>query len=382
MVGQEKVNTGIAFSGGGFRATLFHVGSLWRLNELGWLPKLSRITSVSGGSITAGVLAHRWKKLHFPDGCSIADNFREQVADPLQAFCSHLVDVPAIIKGLLWPFASAGDFVADSYDRHLFHGATLQDLPADGEGPRFIFYGTSYQTGVSVRLTRRYLSDYKLGRLPNPDLPLSKAVAISSAFPPLLAPIMVKTDPRKWQDPIGTSLQNQDTYRRKMYLTDGGVYDNMGIEAIWKDCETILVSDAGAPLATEPNPWLLKWSYVAGALRVLGITTEQTRALRKRMLIEKYKTDDDTHRDGSYWGIATHIDNYKLGDPHFKVMVNDNSITESLKFMRTRLNSFSPAEQGRLINWEYALTDAAMRRHVIAEDTPLGTWPIESFPLT
>ncbi len=33
---------GLALSGGGFRATLFHLGSLWRLNELGYLPKLDR----------------------------------------------------------------------------------------------------------------------------------------------------------------------------------------------------------------------------------------------------------------------------------------------------------------------------------------------------
>ena len=36
------------------------VGVLWRLNELGWLPKLTRVASVSGGSITAGVLALNW----------------------------------------------------------------------------------------------------------------------------------------------------------------------------------------------------------------------------------------------------------------------------------------------------------------------------------
>jgi NTE family protein len=42
-------------SGGGHRAMLFHLGVLWRLNEIGWLPKLNRISSISGGSITASV---------------------------------------------------------------------------------------------------------------------------------------------------------------------------------------------------------------------------------------------------------------------------------------------------------------------------------------
>lgn len=44
---------------------LFHVGAFWRLNELALLPKLARISSVSGGSITAGVLGHHWSQLAF-----------------------------------------------------------------------------------------------------------------------------------------------------------------------------------------------------------------------------------------------------------------------------------------------------------------------------
>jgi len=55
---------GLALSGGGFRATLFHCGALWRLNELGYLQKLARVSSVSGGSITAGLLGLKWPKLH------------------------------------------------------------------------------------------------------------------------------------------------------------------------------------------------------------------------------------------------------------------------------------------------------------------------------
>jgi NTE family protein len=42
----------LCLSGGGFRAMLFHLGTLWRLNEFGYLPKLKLISSVSGGSIT------------------------------------------------------------------------------------------------------------------------------------------------------------------------------------------------------------------------------------------------------------------------------------------------------------------------------------------
>ena len=64
---QRQPQEGIALclSGGGYRAMLFHTGSLWRLNEAGLLAKLDRISSVSGGSITAGVLGLAWSQLAF-----------------------------------------------------------------------------------------------------------------------------------------------------------------------------------------------------------------------------------------------------------------------------------------------------------------------------
>ncbi len=56
---------GLSLSGGGYRATLFSLGSLIRINESGLLKKIKTITSVSGGSITSGKLNHAWKNLHF-----------------------------------------------------------------------------------------------------------------------------------------------------------------------------------------------------------------------------------------------------------------------------------------------------------------------------
>ena len=54
----DKLEPGVALclSGGGYRAMVFHIGAIWRLNELRYLAKLDRVSSVSGGSITAGVL--------------------------------------------------------------------------------------------------------------------------------------------------------------------------------------------------------------------------------------------------------------------------------------------------------------------------------------
>lgn len=140
------------------------------------------MTSVSGGSITAGVLASRWRQLTF-DGGGSAGNFKDVVVAPLREFCARNIDVLAGLIGAL-PFASGADVTCKRYRKYLFGDATLQDIPADAAVPHFVFYATSLQTGVSVRLSRKRIGDYKVGELPAPDVSLAQAVAASSAFPP------------------------------------------------------------------------------------------------------------------------------------------------------------------------------------------------------
>ena len=157
--GAEGVEPGIALalSGGGFRATLFHCGALCRLDELGVLSRLDRISSVSGGSITAGVLAARWSALQFEGG--VAKDLRELVILPLQAFCRRTVDVPAIGLGTLLPGRRPSDLLQAEYAEHLYGATTLQDLP---DRPRFVFNATNLATGVSFRFSKPYAGDYRI----------------------------------------------------------------------------------------------------------------------------------------------------------------------------------------------------------------------------
>jgi len=53
---------GLALSGGGFRATLFHLGMIRFLREANILPKVTHITSVSGGSILGAHLVLNWHR--------------------------------------------------------------------------------------------------------------------------------------------------------------------------------------------------------------------------------------------------------------------------------------------------------------------------------
>ena len=70
--------------------------------------------------------------------------------------------------------------------------------------------------------------------------------------------------------------------------------------------------------------------------------------------------DSDAARKGAYWGIRTDIANYHVPDalpcPHDRTM--------ALAEIATRLKRLDDVTQQRLINWGYAVTDAALRAHV------------------
>lgn len=366
-----RTGMGLALSGGGFRATLFGLGSLWRLNELGLLRKMTRITSVSGGSLAAGVLAAHWFDLEF-DAAGRATNFNDIVALPLRRYCSRTLDWKVALLGLL-PFCSAARLASKSYAKHLSRmrngrGATLADLPKSGVGPDFVFYATCLQTGSSFRFSREGLHDWKLGAIKKPELPLATAIAASAAFPPLLAPLELRTDPTRWirkKDILG--LADADAIRAKLVLADGGVYDNMGIEALWKTMQCVLVSDAGAPFEMVATPWH-NWFGQLGKVR--DILVQQTRALRKRMLMADLKAVPGPRYAGAYWGIGTQIENYALESR----LCRDTQVTRRLQLVSTRLKALNATTQEQLINWGYALADAAIRCHVDPK-APMGSLP-------
>ena len=369
---------GLALSGGGFRATLFHVGSLWRLNELGLLKQIDELTSVSGGSIVAAYLGCQWHKLQF-DSHGVATNFPAVIVQPITDFCKRTIDVGTILGGLLNPIKHPSQLLINKYGTYLFGDATLQDLPDTGGGPRFTIYATSLQTGASVRFTKAYLGEYHLGKIDNPTFKLALAVAASSAFPPPLCPVRVDVDASAWRRSAISDLNDDAYLKSTMWLADGGVYDNLGLERLVKNCDTIFVSDAGAPFARQRKMIGSRLSMLARTKRTLDIMSEQVRALRMRDLIKRFI--DGTKR-GAYWGIGTTIGDYPLRRNHLApALVRDSDTTRAIAKMRTRLNTFRDREQGVLINWGYSLTDAALRSRYDANLAAATTLPIPAFPI-
>jgi NTE family protein len=352
----------LCLSGGGYRAMLFHVGVLLRLNELGLLPELKRISSVSGGSITAGVLALNWDKLDFKDG--ISTRLDTELVKPIRELARHTIDVPAILKGIFW-FGSIGDKIAGYYRKYLFKSATLQNITSE---PRFVFNATNLQSGVLWRFMKPYMRDYRVGEVKLPTIELATAVAASSAFPPVLSPVVLKLDPKAFTSKSGTDLQT-DEYCERVILSDGGVYDNLGLETAWKRYQTILVSDAGLGFKAQPKVYR---NWISQAVRTLFTIDNQVRGLRRRQIVGAYYDGD---RKGAFWTIEA-----KVGDPD-AVSEEGRGKLSDLALIPTRLKRIDDVTQERLINWGYTVCDAGLRRHMDSGLPEPGGLPYPARPV-
>jgi len=362
---------GLCLSGGGYRATLFHLGVLWRLAELGYLGTkerdgkhgpmgtLQRVSSVSGGSIIAGVLGLAWDDLRVDDD-DLLDRFRELVVAPIEDFASKTTI--SIWSGMFAAIVnSVNNSVVRVYRKRLYGKKTLQDLP---DSPMFVINATNLQSGALWRFSKPYTRDWRVGEIKNPTDPIAKVVGASSAFPPFLSPARFRYRESQFTPGSGADLQ-KPPFTTRPTLSDGGVYDNMGLETVFKNFQTVIVSNAGGGYKSKKRivgDWALQ-SY-----RVMSTIDNQVRSLRKRMLISSLASKK---KWGVYWSIRSDIAGYpatdKLDCPHDR--------TRKLADIATDLAAKDRTTQRRLINWGYAICDAGIRSWV--ED---GLPPPADFP--
>jgi len=336
----------LCLSGGGYRAMLFHLGTLWYLSDAGYLPKLDRVSSVSGGSITAGVLATRWNELHF-DAHGRATNFAELVVVPVRQMANTTVDAGGVILGLLTPGTTVSDRIIRSYKNILFGDATLQDIV---DRPRFVINATSVQTGSLFRFSKPYIGDWRIGMILKPRTSVAEAVAASSAFPPVLSPARLDFRHSDWTD-LNTGECGRPPFTTRAVLTDGGVYDNMGLETAWKRCKRVLVSDAGGKYQPDEDPHS---DWARHSLRINATIDNQVRSLRKRQVIEAFKSGDHA---GAYWGMWTKPSEYTASSV---LTIPDDKALELAK-TPTRLAKLPIATQNRIINFGYGMAERAIR---------------------
>jgi NTE family protein len=334
---------GLALSGGGFRATLFHLGAIRRLHELGILPKLTTVSSVSGGSILNGFLASRLAN-SLSQGIS---DFTSEVAVPVRQFCS--LDIrrwPAVER--LVPGIDNSLQLTHQYDEHLTDAKLLKDIPGT---PNHVFCSTDLAYGVNWIFTKQRCGDYQVGYMsPPPDWKLSTAIAASSCFPPVFRPISLNLNPKELQGGKAIVGPLRDQCIKGLTFTDGGVYDNLGLEPIWKNHEVVLSSDGGALFPVGGD---IGFTWEIG--RFISIPETQALAVRKRWLIAGFMTGS---LSGTYWGVGGSASDYGVQQGYSKELAQ-----KYIAAIRTDLDSFSEAEASILENHGYWLADAAIKTH-------------------
>ncbi|WP_434712801.1 patatin-like phospholipase family protein [Rhizobium sp. YTUHZ045] len=362
----ERYKLGLCLSGGGYRAMLFHAGSLARLNEAGLLAKLDMISSVSGGSIASGLLAYIWPRLVFKN--EVAVNFKTEYLDRILALSQVFADGPSFLKGVFNPFSSAAEEAAKLYERHLFDGRSpsLRDLP---RLPWFVFCASNLSTGSLFRMSNRYIADYRIGVSFRPALSLATAVAASAAFPPVLSPLRLDLSRFPWKREKLDDTVGEPVAPGRAILSDGGVYDNHGIEPALKRCDCLLVSDAGAPWRSSTRGY---WNYLSQLKRVLDTTDNQVRSLRRRDLIAGFKAAkradtlglDDVAKSalrarthGVYWSIDSKDADLK---PYASYSRPPASVVPSE--IGTYLHFLGADETEHLTNWGHYVCDAMLNR--------------------
>ena len=357
----DKDLIGLALSGGGYRATLFHLGALWRLNELSLLPTIDRISAVSGGALLAGLVATRWSRLNFNK--DTATNFQDEIVDPIWDFCSLGIDLKTIFYGL---FRNA-KVLERHYRKHLVGESNLQDTP---DRPEFVFNAAHIETGRNWTFSKTCMRTYRLGRIDHPHIKLSKVLAASSALPPFLPPVTLKLDPEEFQRDKYDDLFERADLKRKVSLIDGGVYDNLGIQSI-RDFKTLLISEASSPLKpTRGNP--LSRLYFQRVKRPIDIAIEQTRTLRRTSILNQLQNGD---KKGALWMNTTDIEQYPLQST-FPVQKEWSS---AIGAIRTRLIPFTDEEKSRIINWGYLLADLSLRGYYCKNAPPPRSLPFPKF---
>ena len=358
--GEPKEGIALCLSGGGYRAMLFDLGAVWRLNDAGYLPRLDRISSVSAGSVVAGVLAQRWSRLSFDDS-SVSHDFVPEVVEPIRHLAERTIDAPAmLLSGWGWlGHGRIGSRLAGAYRKHLFGQSSLQDL---GDRPRFAFSATNLQTGGLMRFSKPYIWDYRLSLLRNPRTALADVVAASSAQT-FRGSVVLRFRDTEFESDSG--LDRQQSGPGRVVLADGSLFDSLALESAWARYGTILISDGGGIVSPMKRPRRVWQSYGYRMLDTLG---NQVAALRKRQAVAAFRAG---LRRGTYWSIRSDIANFQLAD----ALPCARDKTTRLANLPTRLASLDIHTQEQLINWGFASCDAALRAHVDS-----SVWTPVDFP--
>ena len=377
---------GLALSGGGFRASIFHLGVIRRLEELGIMKYVHAISAVSGGSIIAAYYVIEMEKRLRRRRAELGENperldevrlqIFEEIADCFFQALDHNLRSRALVFSPFyhpilwiksyWPTLSRSDIMQKEYDKWFYHDATLDHLPAAAlphdktssevgnlsfvfTGPTVVLNTTSLLTGERKGFERKSASRIReLNRVNQNILKLSRVVGASSGVPGLFPPTTILGDK----------------------LVDGGVADNQGIDVLVSldriltgdkdgsardhdDFDVLLVSDASGHM--EPVHRLKDRAFVV-MNRTLSIFQFQIR--RKMLKILQLWQGSVGGCEFAFVHLFMNLKDRLNPTPRVP-----SEYIPALGKIRTDLDQFSFIEREALMYHGYTLIDAQIKEH-------------------
>ncbi len=315
---------GLALSGGGFRASLFHIGVLAKLAELDLLRHVEVLSCVSGGSILGAhyYLVLRRELERRPDGkIDYVEIVREVARDFVAAVASDVrnsvIKSPtAVVKLLAKPGYTRSVRIAELYEERIYgpvlgregpiplrdlrvsphgHGGAFHprrdNWRRHGKVPVLVLNATTLNTGHTWQYTSTFMGEptahidesidrnerlrrmyYDEAPAPHSSASLGGAVAASACVPGIFRPLVLK------------GLYPGKTVR----LVDGGVRDNQGVLTLLEqDCNAMIVSDASGQMDSQDDP---KWAALGVSLRSNSILQSTIRSILYRELSARQRS--------------------------------------------------------------------------------------------
>ena len=362
---------GLALSGGGFRATLYHLGMIRFLRDAGILPNVSDITAVSGGSIIAAHLCLNWERYN------VSPNEFDAAAAELISFVRLDVRnriLRRYLLGLVWQLPrrlvglsnrklTRAGLLENHYRDFLYGDTSIFQLP---EHPHLHILATNLSEGCLCSFNRDGLwmirrekgHSFRIERFQIGLATVPMAVAASSAFPGFFPPLEL----------TGADVGARSGEFGRQAYTDGGVFDNLGVrvfrflakspapdERAW---DGVLVSDVGKPFEIRSN------------LRAGGIIRTAVRA--SDILMDRvWQLETETFKDTPGFVFARSTD---FVDPDQDPTALHPEIQRQLPSIRTDLDRFSDIEISNLVRQGYSVGRKVCLQHpdVFGSELPLG----------
>jgi predicted acylesterase/phospholipase RssA len=423
----HRGKVGLALSGGGFRASLFHLGALARLAEMDVLRGVDVLSTVSGGSIVG---AHYYLELQHllqttPDRNLTRTDYVRLVRCVQRKFfhgvrqnlrTRALNNLAANLRMAFTRSYTRSRRLGELYEARLYSAVkdgkesdprTMTQLLIEPAGerapfkPKFsnwrrrakvpvlLLNATSLNSGHNWQFTGRWMGEppgafdaevdmnERYRRLwyeqaPTPELRgyrLGNAVAASACVPGLFEPLVLK------------GLYPGRTVR----LVDGGVHDNQGVEGLLDEgCTLILCSDASGQMEDVRRP----------ADNVLAVPLRSNSILMDRVRETEYENLRGRVENRSLQGLffihlkkdleVAPLDWIRCQDPTLPPAVStsttpygiDKTLQRQLAAIRTDLDSFTEVEAYSLMLSGYLMTEHEFKRlqeeHLAAGER--GTW--------